>query len=164
MAFFKVMSNNAEGQGPKYHDDNAIRDVLGYVLAEKKCPSGCKGSIGCSLRDAVEQMEMLAKRMGKYGGIRLRHKILSFQPVEPISVYLARELAERVAWYYGEDYQIVYAVHEDANCLNIHWVMNTVSWRTGRKHPGTADEYARFVGFLGSLLWSEYGLCLTVGS
>ena len=42
MAFFKVVSNNAEGQGPKYHDDNAIRDVLGYVLAEKKCPSGCK--------------------------------------------------------------------------------------------------------------------------
>lgn len=39
MAFFKVVSNNAEGQGPKYHDDNAIRDVLGYVLAEKKCPS-----------------------------------------------------------------------------------------------------------------------------
>lgn len=35
MAFFKVVSNNAEGQGPKYHDDNAIRDVLGYVLAEK---------------------------------------------------------------------------------------------------------------------------------
>ena len=42
MAFFKVVSNNAEGQGPKYHDDNAIRDVLGYALAEKKCPSGCK--------------------------------------------------------------------------------------------------------------------------
>ena len=42
MAFFKVVSNIAEVQGPKYHDDNAIRDVLGYVLAEKKCPSGCK--------------------------------------------------------------------------------------------------------------------------
>lgn len=36
MAFFKVVSNNAEGQGPKYHDDNAIRDVLGYGIVKEK--------------------------------------------------------------------------------------------------------------------------------
>ena len=50
MAFFKVVSNNAEGQGPKYHDDNAIRDVLGYVLAEKKCPSVGIFSHGSEIR------------------------------------------------------------------------------------------------------------------
>lgn len=85
--------------------------------------------------------------------------VLSFGREEQVDAQTAKRIAYQIAEYYADNYQIVYAVHTDAAHINIHFVMNTVSYRTGRKYGGDRDDYHRFIGYMWQILKS-YGLCL----
>lgn len=144
----------------KYHDDNAVGDVIGYILRADKVPDGCMGGFAVNPLLANEQFTQIAQAFGKDFGVRLRHMILSFSPNEQITLYDAKSIAYQIAAFYGYNYQIVWACHTDANCLNIHMVMNTVSYRGGKKYNGSKADYYNFKSHIGTIL-SPYGMYLT---
>lgn len=166
MSVFKVItgassSYQGEDAEKKYHDTDAIQDVIAYVLNPAKTHPSYIGGFSVNPQMAAAQFEIVARVNGKAFGIRLRHMVLSFEPGEPVSKDLAKQIAYQVAAYYGDEYQIIYAVHLDKPHLHIHFVMNTVSYRTGTKYDGSKRDYYRFIDHMKNVL-RGYGFYLTV--
>ena len=157
MAILKVKTQVQEDMrcrvgNKKYHDDQAIEDVMNYILREDKVREGYMGGFAVNPSMVEDQFEMIAEVFGKNYGVRLRHMILSFSPSEEIDLHDAKNIAYRVASYYGNDYQIVWACHTDARCLHVHMVMNTVSYQTGMKYDGSKADYYGFERHINTVL------------
>lgn len=168
MAIFKVKhKQDPRYFTPKYHDEDALEDVIGYCLNPASAPHYI-GGLGVSVNQAAFEMSLLAQSFEKANGVKLRHFILSFSEDEVTGFQdRAYEVLNEIAWctikYYGNEYQIIFAVHE--NCPShphIHFVMNSVNFKTGRKYGGKKEDYYRFQNYLKSLLWNQYGLRLEV--
>lgn len=143
----------------KYHDDSAIQTVLQYVMEPMKTPSNYIGKININkLSHAAEEMTIVARYFGKESGVRLRHMILSFQPEEGVNAHQAYFLAHEIAAYYGNEYQIIFAIHEDGVAPHIHFVMNTISLATGLKYRGRRDDYYRFQSHIKKVLRDYAGI------
>lgn len=157
MAILKVIHGQNAPVDPcytekKYHDENSLYHVIAYCCNPEKTKSGLIGGFGISLHDAAAQMDGLAQAYGKANGIRLRHMVLSFEPGERISPQKVYQVAYQLAWYYGQEYQILFAVHEDKPHRHIHFIMNTVSYWDGHKYPGTKEDYYRFHDYVREVL------------
>jgi len=149
----------------KYQDDLALENVISYCTNENKTPHRLIGGFGVNLNQAAYEMQRLAEAYDNYNGVRLRHMVLSFSRQEVrrfrSHVYDALlKIADYAARYYGGQYQIIYTIHKDSCYPHIHFVMNTVNFLTGKKYPGTKEDYYRFQHYLGSFLAEYYNLQL----
>ena len=144
----------AQNSPGKYQDADALHDVLSYCGRADK--ASCVGGIGVYIPNAIYEMERLAQAYGKDQGVRLRHWVLSFSKAELKRTAKKNlpAMLHHFGWYaadyYGHQYQIVYAVHLDTNTPHIHFVMNTVNYRTGKKYPGDKADYYAYQTTFGS--------------
>ena len=153
----------------KYHDDDALDTVISYCIQDCKTPSLLIGGYGVNLSQAAFEMQRLSSAYGKDNGLRLRHMILSFSDHELKKMgkrapEFVSKISDYAARYYGYEYQIIYAVHEDTGRLHSHLVMNTVNYQTGKKYRGDKEDYYSFLRYLGSFLRVQYGMELWVAS
>lgn len=153
----------------KYHDEHALDDVIAYCLNPKKCI--CSGGYAVNVSQAAYEMKRLAEAYGKDRGIHLRHMVLSFSDQEMRKLggrkhgfSLLNQIAQHAIAYYGHEYQIIYAVHEDSDYGHIHIVMNTVNYRTGKKYGGQKADYYGFQRHLDSLLQDTFGIYIVTVS
>lgn len=147
----------------KYHDDEAVADVIRYVLRKDKTVKELVGGIAVDPWHVEDQFRIVARAYGKDFGVRLRHMVLSFSPEEGIDAYDAKNIACQVAAYYGYTYQIIWVVHLDGKTVHIHMVMNTVSYRTGMKYDGSKADYYSFQAHINAVL-APYGSYLMAKS
>lgn len=120
-----------------YRDDNAVKDLIRYILTDKKsrvrgrCTGG-KGVCYLDWKKAAEQFEAVQEYYGKKSKRRIYHMVVSFPEREDdlYSIYL---FGQRVIEFFFEGYQCVFAVHEDTENLHIHIVWNSVNYRNGKK-------------------------------
>lgn len=117
MAVFTVI--HAPG---KYHDPRVYYDLINYVLNPVKSPNFCAGSCGVSLNQAAFEMSCLSQLWNKNRGLHLRHMVLSFDPIEEITPHMAYQIGMQAIEYYGDCYQILFAVHENTDHLHIHMI------------------------------------------
>lgn len=161
MPYFKVVtSHSCEYQDKfpeqKYHDEESIHDVIDYIFRASKTRIDCVGGIAVNPAMAEIQFTTVANSFGKNYGVRLRHMVLSFSPEENISLDNLKQIAYQVASYFGSDYQIIFAIHLDSTHPHVHFVQNTVSYRSGKKYSGSKKDYGVFVDYLKTLL-KQYG-------
>ena len=156
MAILKIVN-----EAGKYHDNRALATVIDYCRKPEKVENGYVGGIACNPLQAVIEMETLASLYNKNDGLRLRHMCLNFEPNELTEPFTAYVIGHQAAMYYGYDYQIFYGVHQDKEHIHIHFVMNTVSYRSGLKYQGTKKDYYDYQNHLRAIL-SEYGISLMV--
>ena len=81
--------------------------------------------------------------------IAVHHQKKSRQELSP---FVAYQIAYQAAWYYGREYQILFAVHENKQLLHVHFVMNTVSYLDGHKYAGKREDYYKFQDYLIQIL------------
>lgn len=152
----------------KYHDDRALRAVIQYCLNPEKTPHKYIGAYGVNINQAALEMKLLADAYCKDRGLRLRHFILTLSPDEVKKLHEQGKNAEKelftladyIARYYGNEYQIIFAVHESEWHPHIHFVMNTVNFKTGKKYGGQKKDYYDFQSYIGSYLFARYGFYL----
>ena len=154
MATYKVIGL---GQDGKYMDDYSREDVIAYILRNDKTPHHCIGSAAVNVYHALQEMTLLAQAFHKDTGLRLRHSVISFENCERIGLKEAEQIARLAIAYYGGAYQIIYAVHEDAEHLHIHLVMNSVSYLDGKKYHGDKKDYYGFINYMRSVV-RPYGI------
>lgn len=143
----------------KYQDNDVFFDVLNYIVNPIKTPNHYIGSVNINeASHAAEEMSAVIRHFGKDKGVHLRHMILSFWPEEKVSAHQAYFLAHEIAAYYGNEYQLVFAVHEDTAAPHIHFVMNTTSFVTGLKYRGRRDDYYHFQAHIKEMLWDYAGI------
>ena len=142
MVWLRILNENG-----KYHDGDAINNVLNYCLNSEKTPTALVGGWAVTPENAVAEMSTFSKAACKESGLRLRHFVITFDPKTFHDSEKAFEIAEKCAQYYGDDHQIVYAVHEDKGHVHAHFVMNTVRYTDGKKYRGTQKDLYDFTKY-----------------
>lgn len=143
--------------GGHYHDANSRQDVINYILRPDKTPDGYIGYIGVNPHDICGSMQHTAAEANKDSGVRIRHMALNFSPAELTDPAIADEIGQSVMKYIGKDFQTVYAVHQDTEHLNIHFVFNAVSYIDGHRYKGRKNEYRPCEKHIRDIL-SDYGI------
>ena len=120
----------------------ALADVIAYAANEDKTEKlFYTTGINCSVEFARDQFDTTKLRFGKTRGNVAYHAYQSFAPGEvtpdeahAIGVQLAREL-------WGDRFQMVVATHVNSHCVHSHIVINSVSFRDGKKFHDCWDTY-----------------------
>ncbi len=150
MAVFKT----ANGKG-KYHDTESKKQVIRYILDPSKMIHGYYGAFHVDTCNIVESMNEVSRHFGKSDGVQLRHFILSFDYEEVWSYKIVNDIAKKIAYRLGREYQIVYAVHETQSSPHFHFVMNSVSYVDGHRYYGTKKEHHAMMDVIRDVL-KEY--------
>ncbi len=102
--------------------------------------------------DIPNCMDKVADLLGEKGGAKAIHFELLFEPAELTDPELACEIAELIATYIGQEYQVCYAVHEDTEKLHIHFIFNSLSYLDGYRYTGTTEENLRLADYVSAVL------------
>lgn len=116
----------------RYAGDDDKTDKKMYVSA-----------INCPAKRAYERMMATKRRYGKTGGNVAYHGYQSFQTgeVTPEEAHkIGLETARRM---WGGDYEIVVTTHLNTDNLHNHFVVNSVSFKTGRKFENHISDHYR---------------------
>ena len=122
----------------------ALEDVIAYAANEDKTEKlFYTTGINCSVEFARDQFDTTKLRFSKHDGNVAYHAYQSFREGEvtpdeahAIGVQLAREL-------WGDRFQMVVATHVNTKCVHNHIVINSVSFRDGRKFHDCRDTYKK---------------------
>lgn len=124
-----------------YKDTASVENVTKYVISGSKT-GGCIGGQGVFLNDPAGYMWTVKDYYLQDSGKMVEHFILSFDINEEIDTEDAYWLGYSICGLYP-DHQLVFGVHMNTDNLHIHWVMNTVNLRTGKKFNFTYVETFR---------------------
>lgn len=141
----------------KYRDLHTLDDVLNYILSPSKTLNNYKGFVLTDPINPSASMKSVAASYGKTEGVQIRHLILSFFPEELTRAEVAASIANDIALYLGQQYQTVWAVHQDTAHLHIHFAFNPVSYIDGARYRGTHEVWRSQLKAIGSIC-HNYGL------
>ena len=116
----------------RYTSDPGKTDKLMYVSA-----------LNCPWQQAFEWMTATKKRYGKLGGNTCYHGFQSFygKEVSPEEAHaLGMETAQRM---WGDEYEVLVTTHLNTKNVHNHFVVNSVSFRTGRKYENHKRDHQR---------------------
>ena len=128
----------------KRYVDSDLYAALQYVSNDRKTDERMHVSgINCNAKRAYERMTATKKRFGKTGGNVAYHGYQSFQTGEitPEEAHkIGLETARRM---WGKEYEIVVTTHLNTGNLHNHFVINSVSFKTGRKFENHISDHHR---------------------
>lgn len=157
MAITKILHINEVDTGnPARH----LEQALDYIQnPEKTNENVLVGSINCLPETAFEQMMDTKATFGKTDKRQGYHIIISFVPGETTEE-IAFDIVERFAKEYLKDeYEAVYAVHNDKNHMHEHLIFNSVNLVTGAKYEyrkggnGNAECNPLQTSFVRNTIW-----------
>lgn len=125
----------------KYLDDD-LAAALNYVEnSDKTDQTMYVSGINCPKKMAYEQMMTTKRRYGKLGGNVAYHGYQSFQAGEVSPEEAHRIGIETAKRMWGDNYEIVVTTHLNTDHLHNHIVVNSVSFRTGRKFENHISDH-----------------------
>lgn len=136
-----------------------LKHSLNYILASEKTGETLyTGSVNCQIPFAYEQMKSTKVQFGKTEKRQGYHIIISFEEGE-IDAPTAYELVGKfVNEYLKNEYQAVYAVHDNTAHIHGHIVFNSVNFLTGKKFRYEKGDWAKYMQPITNRLCEEYGL------
>ena len=148
-------TKNSEYGKDSYYD---LHNVIEYVEADYKTEKQYYVSgINCSPETALEEMKITKEQFGKTTGILGFHAFQSFAEGEvtpeqchAIGVRLAEEM-------WGDRFEVVVSTHLNSNHYHNHFVINSVSFKDGKRYYDKRETYAE-LRRLSDSLCEEYGL------
>lgn len=127
----------------KYLDDDLYK-ALRYTQNDEKTDKAVYvDSINCPKKRAYEQMMATKRRFGKMGGNVAYHGFQSFQTGEVTPEETHRIGMETARRMWGDEYEIVVTTHLNTDNLHNHMVVNSVSFKTGRKFENHISDHYR---------------------
>lgn len=138
-----------------------LKSALEYITVPEKTQNGrLVSAINCQVDNAFEQMKETKKKFHKTDKRQAYHMILSFKEGE-VSPDIVFELTERfVKEYLGNDYEAVFAVHDNTKRPHSHIVFNSVSFRDGKKYHYQKGDWEKYIQPITNRLCKEYGLSI----
>ena len=127
---------------PRGQTRGGMSAVLRYVMKAEK--TDCQGRhlvTGVNCQPASCRTEFISTKLQhrKGGGRMYYHFVQSFHPEETVTPELAHRIALELARQW-KDYEVIVATHTDRQHIHSHFIVNSVSFQTGRKlHFEKAD-------------------------
>ena len=156
-----VLDYTTNVEKTKHNENNNYYDlhnVIEYVESDYKTEEQLFVSgINCSPKTALEEMSITKEQYGKTDGILGFHAFQSFAEGEvtpeqchAIGVRLAEEM-------WGDRFEVVVSTHINTNHYHNHFVINSVSFKDGKRYYDKRETYAE-LRRLSDSLCEEYGL------
>lgn len=131
---------NSDYGKDNYYD---LHNVIDYVEADYKTEKQFYVSgVNCNPKTALEEMTITKEQYGKTGGILGFHAFQSFAEGEvtpeqchAIGVRLAEEM-------WGDRFEVVVSTHLNTNHYHNHFVINSVSFKDGKRYYDKRETYA----------------------
>lgn len=144
-------------ENPEKTADRDLSDVLRYAANEDKTERTLYVSaINCPKQRAYQCMVDTKKRFGKLSGNVAYHGVQSFKTgeVTPEEAHkIGMETAKRM---WGDLYEVVVTTHLNTDNLHCHFVVNSVSFKTGRKFENHVSDHIK-LREISDAVCREYG-------
>ncbi len=151
----KTKSNLEED---KMKNFNSVRQTLLYITnAEKTEKQFYTTGINCHVEKAVREMNIVKSFYEKESGILAFHAYQSFNEGEVIPK-IAHEIGVKLAnEMWGDRFQVVVSTHLNTKHLHNHFVINSVSFKDGKKYYSNFENTA-LLRKTSDEICEEYGL------
>ena len=134
---------NPEKTAMNRTQQQSLQQVLSYTRDDNKTEKQLNVSgINCDLLTAYEQMQRTKRQFQKTGGIVAFHAYQAFAPGEAtpeIAHAIGMKLAQEL---WGERFEVIVSTHLDKQHLHNHLVLNSVSFRDGKRYYDNKASYA----------------------
>ena len=137
---------------------DSIRQVMTYATNPDKTEKQFYTTgINCEVKDAVKQMQFVKTICGKEKGILAFHAYQSFNEGE-VTPERAHEIGVKLAnEMWGDRFQVVVSTHLNTRHLHNHFVINSVSFKDGKKYYSNLENTA-LLRKTSDEICEEYGL------
>ena len=139
MATFTAIKNRGGGRG-------ALGGVLLYTQQDEKTlweGQRLVSGWNCTAQSARSEMQLTKERFRKTDGRQYYHFVQSFSEQDDLTPQKARTIALELAQREFPDFEALVATHIDTDFLHSHLIVNSVSFRDGRKlHQSATDLQA----------------------
>ena len=112
--------------------------------------------LNCYEDNPYEDMKFTKERFGKTDGILAFHGYQSFKEGE-VTAAVAHEIGVKFAEEMFKDYEVVVSTHQNTNHIHNHFILNSVSFKTGKKYNNNRTNLAK-LRHISDAICSEYGL------
>lgn len=148
--------NNHSEYGMNNFDD--IRQVMTYATNPDKTEKQFfTTAINCEVKEADKQMQFVKIIYGKENGILAFHAYQSFNEGE-VTPEIAHEIGVKLAnEMWGDRFQVVVSTHLNTKHLHNHFVINSVSFKDGKKYYSNLTNTA-LLRKASDEICEEYGL------
>ena len=130
-------------------------EVRSFEAGNIKLVSG----INCTPETAYAEFISTKASYNKNDGIQFYHYTQSFKDGENISPKMAHEIAIKFAKEHYSDYEVLIATHIDNEHLHSHFIINSVSFETGKKLHQPPNTL-RKLRLTSDNICKEYGLSI----
>ncbi len=120
---------------------------------EKVCYVSC---LNCDEDNPCDDMEFTKERFRKKDGVLAYHAYQSFKKGE-VTPDIAHEIGVKFAEEMFKDYEVVIATHQNTNHIHNHFIINSVSFKSGKKYNNNLTNISK-IRHISDSLCSEYGL------
>ena len=147
---------NSNGYGIDRFD--SISQVMTYATNPDKTEKQFYTTgINCEVKDSVKQMQLVKMIYGKENGILAFHAYQSFNEGE-VTPKIAHEIGVKLAnEMWGDRFQVVVSTHLNTEHLHNHFVINSVSFKDGKKYYSNLTNTA-LLRKTSDEICEEYGL------
>ena len=157
MAITKLKHMKAAKKGSA---SSHLRNTIDYILQNHKVARSedgiaLKGTQGCFIDHAYEEMIQTKRMYGKEDGRQGYHFILSFKPGE-VTREQVWKITQDFVKEYLPGYEVVYSIHDDKPHLHSHIVFNSVNYNTGLKYHYANGDWERIIQPLVDKLCMKY--------
>ena len=146
----------------KYEMDefDSIRQVMTYATNPDKTEEQFYTTgINCEIEDVVKQMQFVKIFYGKENGILAFHAYQAFNEGE-VTPEIAHEIGVKLAnEMWGDRFQVVVSTHLNTKHLHNHFVINSVSFKDGKKYYSNLSNTA-LLRKTSDEICEEYGLSI----
>ena len=112
--------------------------------------------INCSEYDPYGDMKFTKEQYRKTDNVLAFHGYQSFKEGE-VTADIAHEIGVKFAEEMFRDYEVVVATHQNTNHIHNHFIINSVSYKTGKKYNNNRANLAKLRQISDSIC-AEYGL------
>ena len=137
-------ADNPDKTTDQKHLDDDLAQVLRYAQNEEKTDKRMYVSgINCSADHAYEDMMATKRRFGKTGGNVAYHGYQSFKTGEVTPEQAHQIGIETARRMWGDAYEILVTTHLNTDNAHNHIVVNSVSFKTGKKFGNHVKDHYR---------------------
>ena len=149
MTIFKTIGGNRR----------SLPGMVHYITDDIKC-KGKVFALNASSNPeiAIQEMEAIKNLHDKNEGRLYKQFVFSFdRDIRHLSEEDIMEISHKICAYYGNDYQIIGAVHFDTCNVHVQFILNTINMRTGRKFSQSQKDLFDYKRYINTIV-EEYGL------
>lgn len=116
----------------KYENSDAVEKVINYICRlDKPEQVGGIGVYPLWPDEMVNQFDTVKKFYGKTFDKQIFHIAVTLEKSLNFSVEEIMVMAYEIAMYWGNERQVVFAVHDDTHHKHVHFGINTVAYTNG---------------------------------